>query len=47
VPPAFSHKAVAPGEGKTVLLFGVRFSYKIVSADRMRTPAGRRCRGRR
>ncbi len=30
---AFSPKMVAPGEGKTVLLFGVRFSYKIVSAD--------------
>ena len=33
MPPAFSHKAVAPGEGKTVQLFGVRFSYKIVGAD--------------
>jgi hypothetical protein len=24
---------VAPGEGKTVMLFGVRFGYKVVSAD--------------
>jgi quercetin dioxygenase-like cupin family protein len=24
---------VAPGEGKTVMLFGVRFSYKVVSTD--------------
>jgi quercetin dioxygenase-like cupin family protein len=30
---AFSPKMVAPDEGKTVMLFGVRFSYKIVSAD--------------
>lgn len=30
---AFSQKMVAPGEGKTVMLFGVRFSYKVVSAD--------------
>jgi hypothetical protein len=30
---AFSPKMVAPEEGKTVMLFGVRFSYKIVSAD--------------
>lgn len=29
----FSPKTVAPDEGKTVMLFGVRFSYKIVSAD--------------
>ena len=29
----FSPKVVAPGQGKTVLLFGVRFGYKIVSAD--------------
>ncbi|HZD37418.1 MAG TPA: cupin domain-containing protein [Actinomycetes bacterium] len=26
-------KLVAPGEGKTVTLFGVRFEYKVVSAD--------------
>jgi quercetin dioxygenase-like cupin family protein len=26
-------KLVAPGEGKTVTLFGVRFSYKVVSGD--------------
>ena len=30
---AFSPKMVPPGEGKTVMLFGVRFSYKVVSAD--------------
>src|SRR5215469_10429689 len=30
---AFTSKLVAPGEGKTVMLFGVRFSYKVVSAD--------------
>ncbi len=30
---AFPPKVVAPGEGKTVTLFGVRFSYKVVSAD--------------
>jgi quercetin dioxygenase-like cupin family protein len=30
---AFSAKLVAPGEGKTVMLFGVRFGYKVVSAD--------------
>ena len=29
----FSPKVVAPGEGKTVMLFGVRFSYKIESHD--------------
>ena len=29
----FSPKIVAPGEGKTVMLFGVRFSYKVESAD--------------
>ena len=29
----FGPKLVAPDEGKTVLLFGVRFSYKVVSAD--------------
>jgi quercetin dioxygenase-like cupin family protein len=29
----FSPKVVAPGEGKTVMLFGVRFSYKVESAD--------------
>ena len=29
----FSPKLVAPGEGKIVMLFGVRFSYKVVSAD--------------
>ncbi len=26
-------KLVAPGEGKTVMLFGVRFDYKVVTAD--------------
>ncbi len=31
--PSFSPKLVAPGEGKTVMLFGVRFSYKVVSTD--------------
>jgi quercetin dioxygenase-like cupin family protein len=31
--PSFSPKLVAPAEGKTVMLFGVRFSYKVVSAD--------------
>src|SRR5262249_36315786 len=30
---AVTPKLVAPGEGKTVMLFGVRFSYKVVSAD--------------
>jgi quercetin dioxygenase-like cupin family protein len=29
----FSPKVVAPGEGKIVQLFGVRFSYKVVSGD--------------
>jgi quercetin dioxygenase-like cupin family protein len=29
----FSPKLVAPDEGKIVMLFGVRFSYKVVSAD--------------
>ena len=29
----FSSKVTAPGAGKTVMLFGVRFSYKIESAD--------------
>jgi len=29
----FPPKVVAPGEGKTVMLFGVRFGYKVVSAD--------------
>jgi hypothetical protein len=29
----FAPKLVAPGEGRTVMLFGVRFSYKVVSAD--------------
>ena len=29
----FSPKVVAPGEGKTVMLFGVRFSYKVETAD--------------
>ena len=29
----FSPKVMAPGEGTTVKLFGVRFNYKIVSAD--------------
>jgi quercetin dioxygenase-like cupin family protein len=27
------HKVVAPGEGKTVTLFGVRFGYKVEHAD--------------
>jgi len=31
--PAPSPKVVAPGAGKNVMLFGVRFSYKIESAD--------------
>src|SRR3984885_15192046 len=31
--PVPSPKVVAPGAGKTVMLFGVRFSYKIESAD--------------
>jgi quercetin dioxygenase-like cupin family protein len=30
---AFRPKTIAPGEGKTVKLFGVRFSYKVESAD--------------
>lgn len=30
---AFSPKIVAPAEGTTVKLFGVRFGYKVVSAD--------------
>ena len=30
---AFGPKVVAPGEGTTVKLFGVRFGYKVVSAD--------------
>lgn len=30
---AFSPKVVAPGDGTTVKLFGVRFGYKVVSAD--------------
>jgi len=30
---AFTPMLVAPGEGTTVMLFGVRFSYKVVSAD--------------
>jgi quercetin dioxygenase-like cupin family protein len=29
----FSPKLVGPGEGKTVMLFGVRFDYKVVSTD--------------
>ena len=29
----FSPKVVAPGEGKTVMLFGVRFCYKVETAD--------------
>jgi quercetin dioxygenase-like cupin family protein len=29
----FSPKVIAPGEGKTVQLFGVRFSYKVETAD--------------
>jgi hypothetical protein len=31
--PAFSPKVMAPGEGKIVTLFAVRFCYKIVSGD--------------
>ena len=30
---AFPAKLVAAGEGKTVMLFGVRFGYKVVSGD--------------
>ncbi len=30
---AFPPKLVTPDEGKTVMLFGVRFSYKVVSGD--------------
>ena len=30
---AFIPKLVTPGQGKTVMLFGVRFCYKVVSAD--------------
>ena len=30
---AFPPKVVAAGEGKTVMLFGVRFGYKVVSED--------------
>ena len=30
---AFTPKLVTPEEGKTVKLFGVQFSYKVVSAD--------------
>jgi quercetin dioxygenase-like cupin family protein len=30
---AFSPKVIGPGEGKTVMLFGVRFCYKVESAD--------------
>jgi quercetin dioxygenase-like cupin family protein len=26
-------KVLAPGEGKTIMLFGVRFDYKVTSAD--------------
>jgi hypothetical protein len=33
---AFSPKVVAPGEGTTVKLFGVRFGYKVVSAGHPR-----------
>ncbi|MBO0815768.1 MAG: cupin domain-containing protein [Actinobacteria bacterium] len=29
----FSPKLVAPGEGSTIMLFGVRFDYKVVSTD--------------
>ena len=29
----FDPKLVAPGDGKTVMLFGVRFSYKVESSD--------------
>ena len=29
----FSPKVITPGEGKTVMLFGVRFSYKVETAD--------------
>ncbi len=31
--PPFSPRLIAPGEGKTVALFGVRFRYKVASAD--------------
>jgi len=30
---AFPPKVVGAGEGKTVMLFGVRFGYKVVSGD--------------
>ena len=33
IPSPFSPKVIAPGEGKTVMLFGVRFGYKVVTAD--------------
>ena len=29
----FGPRMIAPGEGKTVMLFGVRFSYKVETAD--------------
>jgi hypothetical protein len=31
--PPFSPNLIAPAEGKTVALFGVRFRYKVESAD--------------
>jgi len=31
--PPFGPKVVAPGGGKTVMLFGVWFSYKVEAAD--------------
>jgi uncharacterized cupin superfamily protein len=33
MPPAFRPKIVAPEEGKIVMLFGVRFGYKVEGAD--------------
>jgi quercetin dioxygenase-like cupin family protein len=35
----FGPKMIAPGEGKTVMLFGVRFSYKVETADSAATLA--------
>src|SRR5438477_606054 len=40
----FSPKMVAPGEGKTVMLFGVRLSYKVESAAAGVLPARRELR---
>jgi hypothetical protein len=33
-------KLLAPGEGKTVMLFGVRFDYKTPAPAPLTTPAG-------